>query len=144
MAKPDATPVVRRRVALDLAEGDAADRYVVLAAPPVKQADDETGYLLAGLLLGAALGAAVGLFLAPRSGEETRQAIKSRLPLVGEGAAEDAEAAPGSEPSAIPAPTNAPAGALDPVAQVAQYQTPPVAATPPPYTAGEAAPPGTP
>lgn len=37
------------------------------------------GSFLIGLLLGASAGAAVGLLIAPKSGNETREALKNRL-----------------------------------------------------------------
>jgi len=135
MAKTTATPpVVRRRV--DLEEGDEIvdDRYVVVVAPQPQ--DSDAGYLIAGLLLGTVIGAAVGLFLAPRSGEEIRQQLKSRLPGgLGEAVEDHAEAAKEAVKNVVPAPSNATPAALDPVAQVTQYQAPPVRTTAPaPYS----------
>lgn len=75
---------IRRRVDRDIEDADDAesadDRYLVVVAPPPAAEDSGEVYLLAGLLIGAALGAAVGLFFAPRSGEETRRQVLSRLP----------------------------------------------------------------
>lgn len=42
------------------------------------------GDFFAGVLLGAVVGAAVGLLLAPQSGEETREAIKTYADDLGE------------------------------------------------------------
>jgi hypothetical protein len=154
MSKPKRQPVVSHRVdlALEDTNGDerADDRYlVVVAAPPVRE-DTGEAYMLAGLVLGAALGAVVGLFLAPRSGDETRRQVLGRLPgNVGDtfadvqrqirqrlpGQAADTAAEPGAAGSDA-APVNAPPGALDPVAQVTQYEAPPVRTdAPAPYHA---------
>lgn len=155
MSKPKRQPVVSRRVDLDLEDTDgedrADDRYLVVVAAPPTPADNGEGYLLAGLVLGAALGAVVGLFLAPRSGEETRRQVLRRLPqnmgdtlagmpqqvrrrLPGQ-PADSGAAASGDQPLVPPA--NAPPGALDPVAQVAQYEAPPVRTdAPAPYRTG--------
>jgi hypothetical protein len=118
--------VIRRRS--DLEEGDERidDRYVVLAAPP-PPADSGAGYLIAGLLVGAVLGAAVGLFLAPRSGAETLRQMRARLPGgLSEAVEEGADSVTSAVTNVVPPPTNAPAPALDPVAQVAQYGAAPV------------------
>jgi hypothetical protein len=141
MAKRAAQPVVSRRVDLDLEDGDNAGRYVLTVAPAPAE-DDGAGYLIAGLVLGTLLGAAVGLFLAPRSGEETRRTLLNRLPgSLGEPAEEPAGELPAANTEAVPTPTNATSAALDPVAQVEQYQEPPARETAPPYTAGQSAPP---
>lgn len=142
MAKSAPPLVVRRRVDLDELDGNVDDRYVVMAAPPPP---DEGGavYLIAGLLVGAVIGAAVGLVLAPRSGEATRQQLLNRLPGgLGEAVAEEAAAAVAAVEQAAPplSPSNATAAGLDPVAQVTQYQAPPVPAGPGPYQT-DAAPP---
>jgi len=136
MAKTTATPLaVRRRVDVEEDDANIDDRYVVLRAAPPPD-DSDAGYLIAGLLLGAVLGAAVGLFLAPRSGEEIRQQLKSRLPGgLGEAVEDHAEAAKEAVKNVVPAPSNATPAALDPVAQVTQYQAPPVRTTAPaPYS----------
>jgi len=143
MAKQTTQRVVSRPVALDVADVDS-DRYVMLVTPPA-QAESGAEYLLAGLVVGAVVGAAVGLFMAPRRGEDTRRQLLSRLPgNLGEAAdnwSEDAGAVVDKVASAVPTPTQATPAALDPVAQVAQYQTPPVRDTAPaPYTADTEAP----
>lgn len=135
MAKTALPLAVRRRV--DVEEGDPSidDRYVVMLAPPPPQ-DSGTGVLLAGMLVGAVIGAAVGLFLAPRSGEETRWQVARRLPGgLGEAIADQAEAATETVKHSAPPPSNATPAALDPVAQVAQYQAPPVSTVVPSGTA---------
>jgi len=136
MAKRATHPVVSHPV--DLGDG-ADDRYVVMVAPPPAE-DDGLGYVLAGLVLGTVLGAAVGLFLAPRSGTETRSALQRHLPGglgVAPAAQPDDEAAPDLRVG--PVPSQATPAALDPVAQVAQYQTPPPGDAAPPYTTGDGA-----
>jgi len=141
------TPLVVRRRS-DLEDGDARidDRYVVLAAPPPPQ-DSGAGYLIAGLLIGTVVGAAVGLFLAPRSGDETRQQVRARLPGgVGVAVEEEAAAVQAAVQDTVPPPSNATPAALDPVAQVEQYGAAPVRTdAPAPYsTEGTTAAPGSP
>src|SRR5689334_7426307 len=115
MAKRAAQPVVSRRVDLDLEDGDNAGRYVLTVAPAPAE-DDGAGYLIAGLVLGTLLGAAVGLFLAPRSGDETRRTLLNRLPgSLGEPAEEPEVKLPAANTEAVPTPTNATSAALDPV-----------------------------
>lgn len=126
MAKTVTPLVVRRRADLGEEDGSIDDRYVVMVAPP-PPADSGTGYLIAGLVLGTVLGAAVGLFLAPRSGEETRRQLQARLPGgLGEAVVESATAATAAVQNVVPSPSNATPAALDPVAQVTQYQAAPV------------------
>jgi len=138
MPKQTTQRVVSRPVALDVEDVDS-DRYVMLVAPPA-QAESGAEYLLAGLLVGAVIGAAVGLFMAPRRGDDTRRQLLSRLPG-NLGAAADTwpdEAAQAAEEviQKVPMPSQASPAALDPVAQVTQYQDPPVRTTAPaPYTA---------
>jgi len=132
---------VRRPVALDV-EGVDSDQYVMLVTPPA-QAEGGAEYLLAGLLVGAVIGAAVGLFMAPRRGEDTRRQLLSRLPgNLGEAADtwhDEAGQAAEEVIQKVPVPSQASPAALDPVAQVTQYQDPPVRATAPaPYTADTA------
>ncbi len=139
MAKKTTAQVVSRPIAMDV-EGVDSDRYVVLVKPPAP-ADSGLEYLLAGLLVGAAIGAAVGLFMAPRRGEDTRRQLLSRLPGNLGGAADDWQDATDQVADTADVPVPVPSGvspaALDPVAQVAQYQTPPVGdSAPAPYTAG--------
>lgn len=172
MAKRASSAVgIRRRVDLDVEDADSAeradDRYLVVVAPPPAAEDGGEAYLLAGLLIGAALGAVVGLFRAPRSGEETRRQVLSRLPgnagdtlatarrqvlarLPGRAgdpaaeptAAESTTAKPAAAGLAGPPPSNATAAALDPLAQVAQYEAPPVRTdAPAPYHADTEPPP---
>jgi len=142
MPKQTTARVVSRPVALDVEDVDS-DRYVMLVTPPAP-AESGAEYLLAGLLVGAMVGAAVGLFMAPRRGEETRRQLLSRLPgNLGEAAdtwQDDAQAVVDTVAdkvaSAVPAPNQATPAALDPVAQVTQYQAPPERSTAPaPYTA---------
>ena len=138
MPKQTTQRVVSRPVALGVEDGDS-DRYVMLVAPPA-QAESGAEYLLAGLLVGAVIGAAVGLFLAPRRGEDTRRQLLSHLPgKLGEAADtghDEAEKATETVAQAMPVPSQATPAALDPVAQVTQYQAPPVRDNAPaPYTA---------
>jgi hypothetical protein len=164
MAKRAKESAVSRRATLDLEDDNMEsvdDRYLVVVAPPPAAEDSGDAYLLAGLLVGAALGAVVGLFMAPRSGEETRRQITDRLPgNAGEtlqatrrqvlrrlpgGAGETPATAEGTGPASPPALIKTPA-ALDPLAQVTHYAAPPVRTdAPAPYHAEtEPAPPQTP
>jgi len=143
MPKQPTQRVVSRPVALDAEDGDSG-RYVMLVAPPA-QAESGAEYVLAGLLVGAVVGAVVGLFMAPRQGEETRRQLLSRLPgSLGETADtghDEADQVAEQVTQKVPVPSQASPAALDPVAQVAQYQAPPVRDTAPaPYTAGPEAP----
>ncbi len=139
MPKQTTPRVMSRPVVLDGEDGDS-ERYVMLAAPPA-QAESGAEYLLAGLLVGAVIGAAVGLFMAPRRGEDTRRQLLSRLPgNLGDAAGTGHDAAEQVTQKVL-MPSQATPAALDPVAQVAQYQAPPVRDTAPaPYTAGPEAP----
>jgi hypothetical protein len=163
MAKRAKESAASRRMNLDLEDADERDedRYLVVVAPPPTAEGGGEAYLLAGLLVGAALGAVVGLFLAPRSGEETRKQLVDRLPgNAGEtlqatrrqvlrrlpGGAGETPATPEEAGPAGPPALNTTPAALDPVAQVTQYEAPPVRTdAPAPYrTETEPAPPQTP
>lgn len=165
MAKRAKESAGSRRANLDWEDANAderdEDRYLVIVAPPPAAEDGGEAYLLAGLLVGAALGAVVGLFMAPRSGEETRKQIMDRLPgNAGEtlqatrrqvlrrlpGGAGETPAPPEGTGSAGPPALNTTPAALDPLAQVTQYEAPPVRTdAPAPYhTDTEPAPPQTP
>jgi hypothetical protein len=115
-------------------DGEPAGEAQVIAvrstAPPVVRDTSGDGALLLGLVAGAVVGAVVGLFLAPQRGDETRQQL-TRVLREEEPRQQLLDKVRGGT-----APVEE---ALDPVAQVAQYQAAPVRDTaPPPYTAPDA------
>lgn len=95
---------------------DPAEDVEVVAVRPLPPGRDASGdgYLLFGLVAGAVLGAVAGLFLAPQRGDDTRQQLTRVLREE-----EPRQELLGKMRRATPE-------ALDPLAQVEQYQAPPV------------------
>ena len=125
MAKKKQTVVAEVKLPVDPTDAGEVEVVSVRRVPPAGRDTSGDGYLLLGLVAGAVVGAVVGLFLAPERGADTRQQLtrilreeEPRQQLLG-------------KVRGVTAPE-----ALDPVAQVTQYQAPPVRETAsPPYSA---------
>src|SRR6476661_50917 len=116
----------QKAVAEVVLPADPTGDVEVVAVRPLPPGRDTSGdgYLLFGLMAGAVLGAVAGLFLAPHRGDETRQQLTRVLREE-----EPRQQLLGKMRRATPE-------ALDPLAQVEQYQAPPVREpAPAPYSA---------